>query len=477
MRNRFIYRRNQELTQPENGNIPNLNIPAEFYSIELSISPLTLQNHILIQLFYYLLVIYIQKIIREYNENIQLKANIRHECARLKNPTHVDLKRKLVSAVNYANNTCILGAGNKIEDIKRTHGWGRVLFFRYHSGKYERNCDIEKKDKDCNATFNAAEKKFKILSQQWNFHKQGNSSGAKLLSRTTFDPLENNIFNMTKEQRTTLEDALVALHHGVGNCRQRASLVSKYLWENPVGIHRIEIINLQFDHVFVLVNRSNGDLNNFESWGDAWVIDAWYKDGIIFHASEFKNKIKEIQAFVKQQEDEIFKLKNMDKPNEMGHEQAIKCTCVCEIKPHVDCYPRQSAFATIEDYYELVLFRAFKNSDEYRKCKAKHKAKFKECLNELSQLPIDNQGWLKSMRSQSYFFRSKENINILIELTTELYTNVFKIEEYNHIAIMELYDVFRDLCKKENKIGIIENIQMLQQEINNVESEILRFKN
>ena len=130
---------------------------------------------------------------------------------------------------------------------------------------------------------------------------KANVFAVNYLLNSTLNPLKDPYFKLNEGHQKLLWRAIIALSTRYGNCQARAALVSKYLLERSEGVHRIEGITLDtFDHVIVVVNRS-GDLKKPSTWGDAWIIDAWYKNGVVFHAKEFEEKIKQIKEYAEEQ--------------------------------------------------------------------------------------------------------------------------------------------------------------------------------
>ena len=274
---------------------------------------------------------------------------------------NIPFQRKLHAAIEYANNTCIL-SDNRMEDIERTDGWSVVQKYRYGvPGRYMKHSQGKfSAQEDCipnitrlkqNPDGNTLYYEFK----EWYYHvddlSQVNNSRINIDSITSLSPLEDPRFDLKPCNQRLLGNAISALTTRYGNCGTRSELVSKYLWEHPEGIHRIEGISMNtFDHVLVIVNRS-GDLQDPDTWGNAWVIDAWYKKGIVFPAKEFKERIKQIKQYAKEQIEQLKKL-NLQFKDYPESDQEIR-GAQWEINPDQDSYPSYSKHMRVEDYYTV----------------------------------------------------------------------------------------------------------------------------
>lgn len=269
------------------------------------------------------------------------------------------LQRKLRSAMEYATVTCVLGADNKIEDIERTNGWTFVQKYRYHNpGRYLKLAQgqFTTQDHAPNAylTGDVEERKLCHTIKQWYYHVDDQSNinflNLQLIPLAKLNPLFDPVFKLKPGNKNVLYQALFAIATRYGNCGIRASLISKYCWEHPEGIHRIEGITMgTFDHVVVVVNRS-GDLKNPDTWGNAWVIDNWYKEGLIFPANEFKEKIKHIKQYYQEQNSQLKKINISLHEKTSPSSQDIQ-ECVWEINPKEDLYPSYSTSMRVENYY------------------------------------------------------------------------------------------------------------------------------
>ncbi len=321
------------------------------------------------------------------------------------------LRMKLNTALEYVLRTCMFGASNKITDIEKTYGGVLFIKYRYeYYGKYIKHTSWNELDvfnKKINSSFNLDTRKFIPLTKSWNYSSNKSEHESIPVIKCRFpgvDPINDPKFDLNEELEELLKFALSALQRRQGNCQLRSCLLAKYLWENNAGIDKIELVSTStFDHVFVIVNRS-GDLYNSSTWGDAWIIDPWYgKNGLIFHASDFVNKIKEIKSFAIYQ---AKKLENIGKKNTCAikdNESETLDKCLYKIKPDRDPYPSYSfnspttVFYPIEYYYEVSTTYTLElyNEDEMGvpilddnssidSAIYKHKNLFKNCLDELS---------------------------------------------------------------------------------------------
>ncbi len=308
------------------------------------------------------------------------------------------LQRKLSAALEYANNICILGAENKIADYERTHGWCLFPKYRYEAiGRYLKFSDGKfslENDSMANSYFESRDKSLQYSVKKWYYHVDDLNEIKKHNVFTEcvhegVNPLQDPQFKLQPSHLDLLCGAMMAIGRRGGTCGNRSRLVAKYLWEHPEGINRIELVNTKtFDHVFVVVNRSGDDIKNPDTWGNALIIDAWYRDkGIIYPASEFREKIKEIKQFAKDQVSAGKKI-GLSFSDYIDEGEDVD-QCSCEIQPSRDCYPSYSNIP-IEDYYILENIYPTKPNpaDNMRtilhETQREHKEKFNACLKEIA---------------------------------------------------------------------------------------------
>lgn len=221
--------------------------------------------------------------------------------------------------------------------------------------------------------------------------------------------------------REALRIAILASEMRFGNCGPRADLIAKYLWEHPFCIHRIEKISLaNVDHVFIVVNRS-GDLKNPDTWGDAWCLDAWYgEEGLIFPAREFKEKIKIITHFAKDQIKQLKSLGVEAKEPDINQENDIGAV-IYEIAPSRDRYPSFSPYKRVEDYY-VTLNSYGKDCELIITDREKYQSQFNYCLNEIESLNTE--------KRNAFFEKRKIQVRKPLERKTTTYAS----HDYSEIA-------------------------------------------
>lgn len=262
------------------------------------------------------------------------------------------LKVKLQTAVKFVRDTCIFGAENKVKDTVKTNGWVQACRNRRVAGFFKRRIAIPPYSSFSQTTLD---------SKNWVYTQTSPKDKLiiKTLARTKDDPLSDSKFNLTQDQIDLLIMALLCSETRSGNCHLRSCLLAKYLWENKAGIYNIEVVKASnFEHSFVIVNRL-GELKKPDTWGDAWIIDVWYSEGIIYPASEFKSKIKEIKQFAEMQFNQLEKI-GLHCPNNASDpsNKETFCELMCFIQPQKDRYPTYSMnpFYPLEYYYRIDLY-------------------------------------------------------------------------------------------------------------------------
>ncbi len=55
------------------------------------------------------------------------------------------------------------------------------------------------------------------------------------------------------------------------------------------------------DHTLLVVNRLGNNLNDPTTWGDAYIVDPWCKEGVVFHAKNYNEYKAIIKDFITQQ--------------------------------------------------------------------------------------------------------------------------------------------------------------------------------
>jgi hypothetical protein len=316
---------------------------------------------------------------------------------KLKSETNEDpfLMRKLRAAMAYANNTCVF-ATNKIEDVKRTNAWSLAQQYRYfHSGAFKNIAHHTNTrheiNKNINVSLNEDQNTVKCDVKNWYFHVNNVASkniysNGSIKSRFAVTPLlANTVFTSKPELADVVIQSLIAIKTRSGNCGERSRLASKYLWENPTGITSIEGISmLTMDHGFVVVNRS-GDINDPDTWGDAWIIDPWWKNGVIYPAREFKQRMSELREYMEFQRREFaaidYQCAALPKTN------TERWTTRWTINPSIDAYPSHDDRFKIEDCFEFD-DRRFENTSSFHMARAEHNKKLSQCLAEMESLGL-----------------------------------------------------------------------------------------
>lgn len=294
--------------------------------------------------------------------------------------TDLKLNQKLHTAMKFVTDTCIFGAENKIHDIKKTHGWVYFLNKRRTIGHFVQHKHITNSILQTNPKYDIENEHFTYPDKKEWYYEQnesaalqnrGNSISFQIEQRKKEDPLADPEFNLNDAQISLLQTALLVQELRVATCNLRANLLAKYLWEHNEGINRIEVVNASdFEHTFVIVNRI-GNLKDSNTWGNAWIIDPWFDDeGIIYPASEFKLKIKEIKNFFERQVEECDKvgIGLTNNPSDIDGRDTY-CLSRCEINPQFDRYPTYSTdpFYPLEHYYLVDIFPREESDVNYTK--------------------------------------------------------------------------------------------------------------
>lgn len=321
------------------------------------------------------------------------------------------LQRKLKSAMRYAHHVCVIGATNRLEDVKRTNGWSYAQQYRYdYSGRYERSVDHpDERSKVylCNAQYDAQTNFCFNKDSKW-FYRVDDVPAGRFCDtpinlyrvNSEHNPFHDDRFHMYDDTVGIISSAMRAESTRSGNCGVQARLAAKYLWEHHDGIDRIEVVNMDsFDHCFVIVNR-RGDLDKSETWGNAWIVDPWAMGGLIYPAKDFLKKISEIKTYVYSEASELFKLGLAYTPGIYGVGEGRKC--IAEIRPARDQYPTYDAFHLVNDYYAYNDNRFTPDHHQAGLVasikKDHHAIKFDDCLQQIKSLK-SNPAWCKLFRN------------------------------------------------------------------------------
>ena len=251
------------------------------------------------------------------------------------------IQRILTAAISHVLHTCALGASNKSMDIKKTNGWVFFSSFRYNSaGSYVKN------------------------NNEWTFAFVNDNPmialAVDLACTAKFpgvEPLTDPRFALKERHKNILLFALLARENRMGNCYSRCCVMAKYLWENNYPeIHRIEILSFNFVHFVVVVNRT-GDLDEPDTWGNAFIVESWYPDqGRIYSPQELRQQATEVRQFIKA---DLKKQHQLGVPGRLDVLMAtdwedMSWDCYAEICPSQHKYPTYSLspFRPLEYYYE-----------------------------------------------------------------------------------------------------------------------------
>ena len=275
-----------------------------------------------------------------------------------------NIETKLYSALRSVQFTCVFGASNKIADIKDTNGLVLTLDHRYNiPGEYHKSVEdsLSLAIASANLKFSHEKQNFFYPSRNWYYHPNSYMDPqvpiVDISCRTPeIDPLTDRRFSLNPSHVELLLAAMLTMVRRKGNCLDRAFLLAKFLWENNLGIRRIEIFPfLGFDHCIVVVNR-RGNSTDPKTWGDSWCIDSWFGDrGLIFHASEFNKQIEKIKQFFKIQMEKINEINGSKRETSSYIKNNLLGKCEYEIIPSIHRYPTYSLmpFQPVEYYYEI----------------------------------------------------------------------------------------------------------------------------
>lgn len=278
------------------------------------------------------------------------------------------LNKKFHTALITTRRTFALGSGNKMTDYEKSNGWSAFVQ------------DEMRKNKD-------------RLYQCYPLSQEEN-------------PL-NDLPNLPYIIRTLVKEYIVAINRErVGNCGEMARFISLYLWQHAgQEIHNIDVVTAaNFDHTWVIVNRnSKSDLLKPEEWGDAWIVDPWWGDaGVFYHVSEYHEKILELLAYIKEQNEGLHeknKLSSRELENFTStHDQYLKdfkartfkvrLTHRYAINPKVVQYPlNENDKRSLENYYDFSPY-PFGNYNCLTRAmseKAAHQQCFMPCLDEIKR--------------------------------------------------------------------------------------------
>lgn len=294
------------------------------------------------------------------------------------------LKIKLETALRHVLYTCVQGASNRSWDYIKSQVWPTILNDRY-------NCFSE---------------------YEVDIHKSTPHSKIYKLSPGAFK-LENpgDPISLAREIR-------------YGNCGPRSWVAAQYLIEHAKNvirhfqndaiketeieiIKRVEIVTTKtFKHAFVVVNRKEGsDLHDSDTWGeDCMCLDAWpyeeeeylekvivegkpteiknkrIKEGMIFPACKFKEKINIIKEFAKKQRQELQRINMFPEYIKMGEEKIDQC--IFEYRSGMDL--------NFSNHIPTHLYTNDVTVEMITEDKKRHKNIFKTTLEQIKSQPITN---------------------------------------------------------------------------------------
>ena len=301
-------------------------------------------------------------------------------------PPDTRLQNKLRTALKYAKVTCVLGTSNRIDDITKTCGWSAQQYVLQNLPGVYLNCrqtefDIFT-DGEFNVHVNAEDHSVSHPVTQWYYHLDHRTAlknvKLSIIPRTTLAPATDSQFNLSTSSEMLLSGAQLALTSRFGNCGELSQLITKYLWENPQGIDRIEGVRMGIDHGFVVINRC-GELRQPATWGDAWIIDAWYQEGVIYHASELPKILPKIRQYAKEQTKSCHKI-GMNNGIFYNRAPDIDKT-EWDICPLSDKYPHYEPHMNIEDYYTIPGHQHQNSIEIFAKHKNAHRQTYAPSLN------------------------------------------------------------------------------------------------
>lgn len=314
------------------------------------------------------------------------------------------IKAILLAAANYAIKTCVIGASNRMDDIEKTNGWVFFHKYRYNQpGSYVKPKNRQPDESELTDLYFDLSKSMLYVktNRQW-FYRCDHYEKATTVDfylfpkRNNFNPLCDPTFFLKKSHLNLLLLAVLTKTKREGNCHERCCLVAKFLWENNKGIQKIEIIQFNFDHLVVLVNRE-GELNDPMTWGSAWVVDAWSREmPSVYAATDFLINAQAVKKFmIEDCERQVKVIPSKAKTLATFQNAPAEITWALAheaIAPHENLYPTYSTnpFYPVEHYYELLNDypkNLVKNGENpLGLFQQKHRDQFKHCLSELSNL-------------------------------------------------------------------------------------------
>ncbi|MBS0290011.1 MAG: hypothetical protein JSS07_08280 [Proteobacteria bacterium] len=310
-------------------------------------------------------------------------------------PAHLNLKdvspliRKLHTALIANNVTCALGSGNKSDDHEKTNGWSHLSHLQreYNNNGYSKD----------------------PATKKWTLNNLWHRSKVRPIPHaiTSNNPLrENEIFSKNNALTNIIQTAVKLSRERTATCCDKSKLLAAHLWCNAdLLIDRIEVVGAKdFDHVWVIINRKkNSDILDPQTWGDAWIVDPWWGDGVFYHAFEYKQRVLDVHSYcVRQKASMEKKVANFNtdtkadsdkrKYNELVQLHArgsykVPLDIITDIDVKNTPYPKNTIDSRkVEDFYDFSPYR-FTDQMKYREAamseKAAHQIKFKSCVQEI----------------------------------------------------------------------------------------------
>ena len=267
------------------------------------------------------------------------------------------LESQLQSALKYINDTCVMGSSNKISDLNKTNHWCEsILENRLQHGEFIKETNSQG-------------------GKVWRY--QVNESISSLSISKHFihlDPINDPVFNLTENKKLILFEALFAQKTRAGNCGNKSALLTKHLWENCKDIHKLEYVNMMnYDHSFIIINRE-GLLEKPSTWGNAFILDGWFKNGILYPASDYLQQIKMICQYAKEQANLIYKKCGKTWSYKKTSNDEYDLICFEVILPQIEAYPCYSN-QPLEYFYDVDIETSdtFNNQIHYQFCLEKLK--------------------------------------------------------------------------------------------------------
>lgn len=274
-----------------------------------------------------------------------------------------NIETKLNSALQYIQSVLVVAASNTVKNYEELNSSASFFDYRYNiSGRYvkKNKADLTPSEIIINSNYDSNLKTHTISEKKkWFYTTEEN------INRFTIDyecndskltPLEDPQFALGDKLMSLLAQTILVIEKRSGNCLDRCALLLKYLWENNIDIERIEIIKpVDIDHGLVVVNRKlNSDLNQPDGWGEAWVIDGYYKNkGIIIPSNQFKQQYPQLIDYVIDEQRKVAELSLQFRYVDKADEKSLMLEQYLEVNPQIQKYPtyQQNPFIPIEQYY------------------------------------------------------------------------------------------------------------------------------